>query len=709
MKITQVTPGILPIPPNGWGAVEKIIWEYHCNTNSLGHESKISYLDSVDANSDIVHIHVANLALMAKERGIKYIFTIHDHHAFVYGKESELYKEHIKAIEGSLITFVPAKFLVPYFNHPKVQYLEHGVNTDYFKPSKQIEGHRLLCVANNGFIFDQGYDRKGFSYAIQAAKILNLPITIAGPSNNKSFFEEYKQQYNKLTVLYDLKEDELLTVYKSHSIFIHPSILEAGHPNLTLLEAMACGLPIVGTHEYNPKMKGLYRTERNVTQLVKGITEVISNYSTYRSNALNTATEHSFNNITTKLIEKYKDLLKSKTMKDKLLSIYNDTQIQIRDNQPIPTQFNFSFIQGAKCEILGDEPGDFLIEFIDTERNKTLHTDLIHSNNWTKCFIEYHVDWLIRVTKNNVVVAEHKYNPENKRVYIAIDSSALGDTLAWFPMIDEYRKKWNCEVIVSTFNNYLFEGQYPELTLVNPGENVDNLYAMFVIGWHYNGGKINYNRNRSNFRLLPLQQTATDILNLPAAEIRPKLAINQLNTNIPSPYVVIAPHGSAHSKYWNHPGGWQKVIDFLKSIGYNVVIITKEKLGDPWHDSKLGGTLINVIDKTGDLPLDDRIADILNCDLFIGIGSGLSWVSWALGVKTMLISGFSEPYSEFGDCIRIHTENESICSGCYNKFKLDAGEWDWCPMHIDNPERIFECSKSIEPERVIKEISKILS
>ena len=29
MKIIQVNLGLLPIPPNGWGAVEKIIWDYY--------------------------------------------------------------------------------------------------------------------------------------------------------------------------------------------------------------------------------------------------------------------------------------------------------------------------------------------------------------------------------------------------------------------------------------------------------------------------------------------------------------------------------------------------------------------------------------------------------------------------------------------------------------------------------------------------------
>ena len=32
MKITQVTPGLITIPPNGWGAIEKVIWNYHLNS-----------------------------------------------------------------------------------------------------------------------------------------------------------------------------------------------------------------------------------------------------------------------------------------------------------------------------------------------------------------------------------------------------------------------------------------------------------------------------------------------------------------------------------------------------------------------------------------------------------------------------------------------------------------------------------------------------
>ena len=38
MKICIVGPGIMPIPPTGWGAVEILIWDYKETLEKLGHE-----------------------------------------------------------------------------------------------------------------------------------------------------------------------------------------------------------------------------------------------------------------------------------------------------------------------------------------------------------------------------------------------------------------------------------------------------------------------------------------------------------------------------------------------------------------------------------------------------------------------------------------------------------------------------------------------
>ena len=89
MKITQVTPGLISIPPKGWGAIEKVIWNYKLEFEKLGHTCNIDYLDDIKTDEvDIVHIHVANLAIMAQERGIPYIFSLHDHHVVRHGKDS---------------------------------------------------------------------------------------------------------------------------------------------------------------------------------------------------------------------------------------------------------------------------------------------------------------------------------------------------------------------------------------------------------------------------------------------------------------------------------------------------------------------------------------------------------------------------------------------------------------------------------------------
>jgi autotransporter strand-loop-strand O-heptosyltransferase len=136
-------------------------------------------------------------------------------------------------------------------------------------------------------------------------------------------------------------------------------------------------------------------------------------------------------------------------------------------------------------------------------------------------------------------------------------------------------------------------------------------------------------------------------------------------------------------------------------------MITSEKLGDEWHDSKLGGTLTNVINKTGNLPLEDRINDIKYAKLFIGVGSGLSWLSWAMNTPTIMISGFSYPYTEFQDCERIFNDDSNICGGCFNRHWLNPGDWEWCPDH-QNTQRHFECTKTIPPSQVINSINKLL-
>ena len=65
MKIALVGPGIIEIPPKGWGAVESLIWDYATELGELGHEGAI--INTPDPNQiirelrcdnyDFIHVH----------------------------------------------------------------------------------------------------------------------------------------------------------------------------------------------------------------------------------------------------------------------------------------------------------------------------------------------------------------------------------------------------------------------------------------------------------------------------------------------------------------------------------------------------------------------------------------------------------------------------------------------------------------------------
>lgn len=396
-------------------------------------------------------------------------------------------------------------------------------------------------------------------------------------------------------------------------------------------------------------------------------------------------------------------------MKQELINTYNTIE-NLNLSFRLPTNnFNVNFVEGAFLEVLGMQDAEYKVIMKDLDTGEVIHSDNIRNNMWTRTNIQYFIRWGITVydVSTDEVVFEHQYNPVGKRIYIHLDSNAIGDTLAWFPYVEEFRKKWDCHVIVSSFKNEWFEKSYPELEFTTPGTSVPDLYAMYGLGWFYNeDNTFTSTRIPCDFKSIPLQATSTKILGLDHIETKPLISFPDTGRPIEEKYVVIAPHASAHAKYWNYPGGWQKVINTLNEGGYKVMMITQEPLNDEWHDSKLGGTLQNVIDKTGDGPIEERMNEIKHAEAFIGVGSGLSWLSWAINTPVVMISGFSESYTEFEDCERVETPKGN-CTGCFNREWLNPGDWEWCPDHKDTP-RHFECTKSITPEQVLNSIRNVI-
>lgn len=134
-----------------------------------------------------------------------------------------------------------------------IRYVPNGVERQFFI-NRQYSLTSLPHLLENGVIrllyVGTWLDRKGVHYLSDAFNSLvrsipGISLTIAGcPSaaeHVKSFFSSQAREH--LILVPHVKREEMPALYGDHDIFVFPSLME-GMP-LTLLEAMATGMPVV--------------------------------------------------------------------------------------------------------------------------------------------------------------------------------------------------------------------------------------------------------------------------------------------------------------------------------------------------------------------------------------------------------------------------------------------------------------------------------
>jgi autotransporter strand-loop-strand O-heptosyltransferase len=312
-----------------------------------------------------------------------------------------------------------------------------------------------------------------------------------------------------------------------------------------------------------------------------------------------------------------------------------------------------------KVEFLGNDYKQYKVYFYEkkpTTQEYVFYCSGVSETN--KTFIgpskQWYTDWFIKVTDlNDELVFSDKFSIKNKVIYIKLDAFALGDSIAWIPYIEYFRLVNECTVICSTFHNEIFISSYPNIIFVKPNSVVENIYAQYYIGAD-NSDNILYAPIKSD--RFPLQMVASSSLGLKWKEIKPDLTTlcKFSKRRIPSKYVTLSEFGSSNVKYWKYENGWQDIVNYLTSIGYTVVVISKEKTN-----------LVNVIDLSGDYPLKDRIIDIYYADYHFGVSSGLSWLAWSLNTHVVMISDVTPVWHEFKSNITRISANPNLLSVDY--------------------------------------------
>jgi glycosyltransferase involved in cell wall biosynthesis len=155
MKICIVGPGIMPIPPTGWGAVEILIWDYKETLEKLGHEVVI--INTRDQsqiiqqcnqqNPDFVHVQydeffqVCNLincnnVAITSHFGYLDQLNKHDHY---YGHIMNGFVNMSKARIFALSPSIAEKYKSRGFDENRIRVIPNGVRDDLFRFQENCE------------------------------------------------------------------------------------------------------------------------------------------------------------------------------------------------------------------------------------------------------------------------------------------------------------------------------------------------------------------------------------------------------------------------------------------------------------------------------------------------------------------------------------------------------------------------------------------
>lgn len=602
--------------------------------------------------------------------------------------------------------------------HPdKVKVIPEAVDINIFQPNKEATLPEYDDDRFKFIVFGRWDYRKSTKELIESFleefnedEPVDLILSIDNGMAKDDFetTEERLKHYNlvdpRLKIKHFPTREEYINYLQKGHVFL--SCARAEGWNLPLIEAMACGTPSIYS---NCSAQLEFAEGKGLPVKIKGTIPAIGGeYSTYSQSDLpGEFYQPDFNDLKRVMRNAYvnykshkKQALKESIEIRNKFNWGNIAEIAEKEidelvhNLP-PNTTEISFVNGPKVEIKGSKYKKYKVEFIDSRTDKILHSATITNNMWTKCSKSYFIPWVIKI--NDKVV--HKLNLKDKIVKVSLESKSIGDTLAWTPQILEFAKTHQCKIAISTFHNEWFKGleEYKNVTFTNPGEAF-NAYAHYKIGWFRSedGDWKNFNDHPNQVNTIPLIKTATDILDLPYKIKNTGLNFSPKKRPIKDKYICIGPQSTAGLKEWPHQN-WKKLAKILHSKGYKVVSLSL---------NGFKGT--NIIDKSK-LPWNELFNYLYHCELFIGLGSGLSWINWALGKHTLMINNFVPYGYDIPDNIT-KIENLKVCNGCWvNKdYVFDAGDWDWCPV-FKGTEKQHICQKSITVEQVFNKIEKFLN
>ena len=161
-------------------------------------------------------------------------------------------------------------------------------------------------------------DYKGIHIAIESIVGLNVTLTIVGEKMVARDLDEMVASLgikNNVTFINSVSDSELIELYKSHDLFLFPSVNEAEAFGIVQIEAMSMGMPVINTNLNSGvpfvsvnELTGLTVTPFSVLEFRNAISRIINDkvlYETFSKNCIKRSNDFSIETMTNAYLELY--------------------------------------------------------------------------------------------------------------------------------------------------------------------------------------------------------------------------------------------------------------------------------------------------------------------------------------------------------------------------------------------------------------------
>lgn len=183
----------------------------------------------------------------------------------------------------------------------KIDIIPFGVDVNFYRPLEANKNENIFQVLSVGYLIE----RKGFEYLIKAIqevlkKHVNVRLTIVGSGPLEKMLKYLIKKLelkDNVKIMKNISDEELLHLYNFSDLFVLPSIVDSqGNTEglgVVLLEAMACGLPVIGSDVggipdiIQDNETGLLVTQKESLELSGAILNLIENENLRKKLAIN--------------------------------------------------------------------------------------------------------------------------------------------------------------------------------------------------------------------------------------------------------------------------------------------------------------------------------------------------------------------------------------------------------------------------------------